>query len=544
DNWVLLDRQRGLTLKVPDGRGKLVAGLTFNQFEQRHAFREQFESMRLLYVAATRAQDRLILSGTTRDIAKVGLRNDTWLNWIWRSLELPAQSQSGVVELTRDVQLQLTINLADEQLAQTERPREVAPLEQTTESADSISAAFPLLRTVEPERDRPVHRFSVTQLINYQRCPRQYYFDRVLHAPAPEALAVWNDAEAPEPPANLTATLKGAVIHRFCETYTTRDNAPELLRKSFAEIVRLRQAELAERISEIDPDEAIAELLPLAQNYLSSAVFERIERARTAAVSVPAAIPLAAGGKYPGPRGQAGLWSELSFRLRRPLGILSGAIDKLLITPAANGQGFDIEIIDFKTNRLRHSSTSSLGPQAPSPASSDGLTQGENDFEQLEAGGLQRGGRGRPRSQQEVEQFAFDFNAPVEKERTMIPELSLDEPVAIAARDYQLQMQAYALAMSELAPSLLADGSRIVSTLHFLEPNIEFHLGEDLVAPEACRGAIDGAIRKIIWSGEPHEFPVRTAAHCRRCNFLSICRAGREFVRELKRDRSEHSVVT
>ena len=68
DNWVLLDRHRGLTLKVPDGRGKLVAGCTFNRFEQRNAWREQFESMRLLYVAATRAQDRLILSGTTKEL--------------------------------------------------------------------------------------------------------------------------------------------------------------------------------------------------------------------------------------------------------------------------------------------------------------------------------------------------------------------------------------------------------------------------------------------------------------------------------------------
>ena len=32
DNWFLLDRQRGLTLKVPDGRGRLVAGLTFKSF--------------------------------------------------------------------------------------------------------------------------------------------------------------------------------------------------------------------------------------------------------------------------------------------------------------------------------------------------------------------------------------------------------------------------------------------------------------------------------------------------------------------------------
>src|SRR5204863_7528190 len=32
DNWVLLDRHRGLTMKVPDGRGTLVAGCTFNAF--------------------------------------------------------------------------------------------------------------------------------------------------------------------------------------------------------------------------------------------------------------------------------------------------------------------------------------------------------------------------------------------------------------------------------------------------------------------------------------------------------------------------------
>ena len=139
-----------------------------------------------------------------------------------------------------------------------------------------------------------LYRFSVTQLINYQRCPRQYYFDRVLHVPTAEQMAVWNNAEAPEPPANLTATLKGAVIHRFCEIYNANDNLEDLLRRSFADVVRLRQAELADRLMEIDAEAAIAELEPLAQNYLSSAVFERIERARTV-LSGPPAI---AGG-YP-----------------------------------------------------------------------------------------------------------------------------------------------------------------------------------------------------------------------------------------------------
>jgi ATP-dependent exoDNAse (exonuclease V) beta subunit len=544
DNWVLLDRQRGLTLKVPDGRGKLVAGLTFNRFQQRHAYREQFESMRLLYVAATRAQNRLILSGTTKDLEKVGVRSDTWLNWIWQSLELPAQSQSGPVDITPGLQLQLTLNIAQEQPVDHDEMRrgEDAPANQALASADSIAEAFPLLRTIGPERDRAVHRFSVTQLLNYQRCPRQYYFDRVLHAPAPDALAVWNDAEAPEPPANLTATLKGAVIHRFCEMYTTGDSPEELLRRSFAEVVRSRQAELADRLLEINAEEAIAELLPLAQNYLSSAVFERVERAR--ALSEP---PESAGGNLersrirfpPASRVEIGLWSELAFRLRRPLGILSGAVDKLLITPAAHGKGFDVEIIDFKTNRLRShlpaasDSPASLGPQASRP-------QGVEVETNLSVARDVRARR--PGSQYKVEQIAFEFDAREPTTRDLVvAESSIEDQVRIAASDYQLQMQAYALAVRELMPSLMNESSAVISTLHFLDPNVEFHLSADLLAPEVCTRAIDEAMMMIVSSGEPRQFPVRTAAHCRMCNFLGICAAGREFVREL-RQRSTREV--
>jgi ATP-dependent helicase/nuclease subunit A len=547
DNWFQLDRQRGLTLKVPDGRGKQVAGCTFNAFEQRHAWREQFESMRLLYVAATRAQDRLILSGTTKDLGKLGLKSDTWLNWIWQSLELPAQTQPGIIELESDsesaVQFQLTVNLAGEEAVEDqeqEQTLEEGMVEQVEKNAqtassgaESIAETFPLLRPIEPEREHAIHRFSVTQLINYQRCPRQYYFDRVLHAPAPDALAVWNDAEAPEPPANLTATLKGAVIHRFCETYSTTDDPEELLRHSFDEVVRSRQAQLADRLVEINADEAIEELLPLAHNYLNSAVFERVERARSEPPALAGGPLSVAGGLFSAPHGKAGLWSELSFRLRRPLGILTGAIDKLLITPNADGESFSIEIIDFKTNRLRRAgSTSSLGPRAPLSASigTDEQVKGKSD--QLWENVSRRGGRGRPRSQYSVEQIAFDFNAPVaNKMERPGDELSLEDQVHIAAADYQLQMQAYALAVGELMPSLFAAGSSIKCTLHFLHPAIEFQIESQLLSKSACMHAIDDAMMSIVSSVAPGEFPFKPANHCRMCNFLSICPAGREWVR-------------
>jgi ATP-dependent helicase/nuclease subunit A len=566
EHWYALDRHRGLTVKIPDGRGKQVAGCTLESFRERNRQREYFESVRLLYVAATRAEDRLILSGVTDALEKLGGSPDNWLKLIWQKLELEV-SRSGTVNLAPETQLEVMLNLADESLP---RPVLHFPVsvetsaaivesvnEQKTAEVASLSHTFPLLQRLAPEQGPQaggLQRFSVTQLINYQRCPRQYYFDRVLHTPTQDALAVWNDAEAPEPPANLTATLKGAVIHRFCETYARADNPEELLRKSFADVLRMRQTELADRLVEINPAEAVAELLPLAENYLSSSAFERVERAR--ALSEPTALaghpalsepPALAGGlperasnAFPsGVIFEAGLWSELSFRLRRPLGILSGAIDKLLITPAANGKGFDVEIIDFKTNRLRpRQSTSSPGPRASRPHSdvehlNSSVAAVDMRAIQHPSGAAPPGTPRRPRSQHAVEQIAFDFNAAVGTDEPVVIESSIDDQVRIAASDYQLQMQAYALAVHELMPSL-TEGSSVISTLHFLDPNVEFHLAVDLLAPEVCSRAIDEAMMAIVFSSEPTDFPVRPATHCRMCNFLGLCPAGREWLRSTR----------
>ncbi|HEV2903826.1 MAG TPA: 3'-5' exonuclease, partial [Pyrinomonadaceae bacterium] len=373
DNWFLLDRHLGLTLKVPNGRGDQVAGSTFQTFSDRARQREQFESQRLLYVAATRAQDRLILSAAADELSKLERGRECWLKWIWQALELQNKRTTGLIDFGGGAQLQFTHNLLNEPMPEIAASVRAAP---TGESNVDLSrpswSAFPLLRRVEPNHDSAVQRFSVTQLINYQRCPRQYYFDRVLHLPSSEQMEIWNNAEAPEPPANLTATLKGAVIHRFCETYAPGDDAENLLRASFDHVVRMRQAELADRLIEINSEAAIEELLPLANNYLASPLFQRVERARDLAATTSSG-----GARFSSsPQTEAGLWSELSFRLRRPRGILSGAIDKLLITPSTNG-GFDIEIIDFKTNRFRPGSkapTSATATRRSRPHSAEAET--------------------------------------------------------------------------------------------------------------------------------------------------------------------------
>ena len=469
--WYLLDRHLGLTVKVPDGRGWRVTGYTMARLRERAKLRDQFENMRLLYVAATRAQDRLILSGAAKDL-KTGRGN--WLGWIAQAIGLEESRKSGVANIGEKCAVSVTLNLRDEPVAvgpiviPTEEPREVIKL------PEPAAEAFPLLGAIETERQRAVHRFSVTQLINYRRCPRQYYFDRVLHAPTGEEVAVWNDAEAPEPPANLNATLRGAVIHRFCEKYIEGDPL-ECLRTSLDDVLRLRETELGDRVAELDRGRAVQDLEPLARNYLSSKVRERIESARRAA----------------GDKEGMGVLSEQRFRLRRPLGILTGTIDKILVREDANG--LSVEIIDFKTNRLRFK----RGIESDQ--------QPQND------------------KGQEQEQLSFGFLTPdFDADRIIQAE------VDAAAADYELQMQSYALAAHELIPK----ANRIQVTLHFLDPNLEKRLPRSLLEREACASAIDRAMLDVVSSSSPEGFEVRPADHCRVCSFQDLCRAGRQWLAE------------
>jgi len=333
--------------------------------------------------------------------------------------------------------------------------------------------------------------------------------------------AIWNDAEAPEPPANLTATLKGAVIHRFCETFRKGDDPATRLRTSFNEVVAQRQSELAGRVFEINTEQAVNDLMPLARHYLESEVFQRVSHAsRVHAES--------SQFEFRNPQTSSpGLWSELRFRLRRPLGILTGTIDKLLITTAANGKAIDVEVIDFKTNRFSRQAV----PQKNRARSAAVTTGGRGE--------LKIGNRSQPA------QGLFDFESVPENvadqgsghESSTDSEVSFTAQAEMLAHDYQLQMQAYALALRELLPESVRVNS-LRATLHFIEPNLEVALASDLLEHDNCVRMIDDAMLQIATLDgtlDAESFPPVPATHCRMCNFLELCPAGREWLRGAKR---------
>lgn len=542
ESWHVLDRHRGLTVRVPDGRGQTVRGALFNDLRQRLRWREEFESMRLLYVAATRAEDRLIFSGAVpaKDVRHLGETNrEQWLAWIWQALELDEHAGSGLVEFAGNAQFQVTLDRERKSRAPFSTiasTRQSDTAGKAIDSAQPLEEIFPLLRPVVPDPGA-LRRFSVTQLINFQRCARQYYFDRMLRAPGLEERAVWNDAESPEPPANLTATLKGAVIHRFCETFREGDDPELRLQASFEGVVSQRQAELAGRVFDIDKVEAVRALMPLAQHYLASKVFKRVSHAER--ISAEQAVNNSQFA-IRSPQSSPGLWSELRFRLRRSQGILTGTIDKLLITPAANGDGLDVEIIDFKTNRF--SST----PKTMSKKSRSVAAVSQTATTISGAGNQIRSST----------QGLLNFEVPegVDSQNVEPPDepteksISIDDQVNALAADYQLQMQAYALALRELlgyTTKTRPSSGRVTqtkdlkinslrATLHFLDPNVEMSLPSSLMEHGNCAKAIDDAMKAIAsldGTLDPDNFPPFPAVHCRICNFRDLCPAGREWLR-------------
>src|SRR2546422_11652789 len=161
----------GLSVKIPDGRGQMVRGAFLDKLQQRAGWREEFESMRLLYVAATRAKDRLIFSGAA---AQNSLKNLTqtesgqWLAWIWQALELGEHPQSEVLRFDDSVEIRLNV---DRDLSQTRKALAARVADNTPaitiDASRPISELFPLLQSIPMERGKALRRFSVTQLINF-----------------------------------------------------------------------------------------------------------------------------------------------------------------------------------------------------------------------------------------------------------------------------------------------------------------------------------------------------------------------------------------
>jgi len=194
--------------------------------EQQKAEDEQ-EERRIFYVAATRAQEHLLLSGAT-DLVKLGEEADLQepMRWIWRALAPGLQGMEAKEVATgsydgREVRVACRILRpaeVDVLLGEADR-RPVAP---APEPPGLEALAAPALAAVDVPRALPVSRLSYSGLEAYRRCGYRFYLEHALKlprlkAPSEDAAAVYETGMDARLVEGIPGIVRGSIVHELLE---------------------------------------------------------------------------------------------------------------------------------------------------------------------------------------------------------------------------------------------------------------------------------------------------------------------------------------
>ncbi len=315
---MLVDRHYGVAIQIPDGRGGLVATEQFERLVEVRRARELYESMRLFYVAATRAMDLLIMSGSTRG------GGGEWLNWTRKALDL----DEGAANVSLgDVPIDLRWVLADSLVAGP--PAEAVPAAELDELtiASVVDRVARGISGIEPPAT-PRRTTSATALQSWLNCPRQFYYARLMRIPESTPAPPSRQSELVQS-GSLSASVLGIIIHRFCETWRPGSPVDLGLEAAIRDVRFLRRAGSRELAGELNLEAAIEELLPMANNYAGSELCARVEQLLEA--------ERRSNSRF--------VHSEVPFGIELDHGVVVGAIDKVLLAPAEQSA----QVVDFKT---------------------------------------------------------------------------------------------------------------------------------------------------------------------------------------------------
>jgi len=315
----------GLQLVSLDGSAP-VAALDFEALRRERASEEAAEEHRIIYVAMTRARERLLLSGAADFSSWPQERpGSPPIGWVAPALieDLPAHLRSREADSVRalasagGVEVRCWLNLPTGLAPRT------PPAPPGIDRGETEPGSAPRLRRSAGEADRrargpalsadvlaPGRTLSYSSLTQLERCGYSYYLRHVLHLP--------DDHSAPrssESPRGVQGRSRGDIVHRLLEsvdfaTFTTPS---------------LTQVHQAGRECEIElSDSEAQELAAFVGRLAGGELFARLAAAVSLAREQPFAFSIERGGQ-----------------------LFSGAVD--LIANEPDGGWL---LVDYKTDHL------------------------------------------------------------------------------------------------------------------------------------------------------------------------------------------------
>jgi ATP-dependent exoDNAse (exonuclease V) beta subunit len=284
-----------------DGRialkiGTLEDGLvdSRDRAELREARRDSddLEERRIMYVALTRAEERLIVSGAV-DFEKWPEAKplSAPANWLWRALvpDLPDHVAAGEVggESARDwrgrpARVAWTVCApATVDLVLPAEDRAPEPLRDPADAQHMLALA-PHFESVPLPPALPVSRLSYSALASYSRCGYRFHLERVAGLHATEDVVPGAD----EFGGDITALARGTVVHELLEHLDMATGVvPDDER--LGEVIKTHGG----RVSA----ETLADVRRLVEGFAESPLRTRLADADSVRVEVPFAFNLASG---------------------------------------------------------------------------------------------------------------------------------------------------------------------------------------------------------------------------------------------------------
>ena len=304
--------------------GGSVASSRLKEIREQQKLADEEEEKRVFYVAATRAEQHLILSGGT-DLAKLDEEKplEEPMRWIWRAL-VPGLAEIDTTATTvqdldgRPVEVRCTV-LRPETVDTVLPAADRAPKPPGQPPADLAALDAPALTAVPPPAALPISRVSYSGLQRHRECGYRFYLERSLRLPRGEALPQ-PDAVEPEPIDALPPTVRGSIAHELLENVDFA--AP--IEPTVEEV-----AALIERYREPVREHEVADLIELFAAFADSPLRARLAAAERVRTELPFAFQLTPD--TPGGRSL----------------LVNGIVD----VHASEADG-TVLILDYKTNRL------------------------------------------------------------------------------------------------------------------------------------------------------------------------------------------------
>lgn len=274
----------------------------FNQLHDWEKQKELDEKKRLFYVVATRAQQRLILVGSTKFKAKKESfsPSQSWADWLRHLLQLN-QEEEGLPEGTTFHMIEPTFEKREEQRAV---EVSIASLPQDLQEWDSSNKGKKTVLT------NVVNQFSVTQLMHYQQCPYRYslLYDLGWVAKGLDPEKEEMDEERP-----LSAQSLGTLVHKTLEVIPFDEMTTELDQKIKPLFPKLNSKQKKE-------------IEPFVFSFTQMPIYSDILKAKA-------------------------VFKEWPFLISVGEAVIEGTIDLLFIN-----EKDELVVADYKTNKLSPSS--------------------------------------------------------------------------------------------------------------------------------------------------------------------------------------------